>query len=131
MVMTVMNYKQPEVGEITSNITALRLLDPTSDEVDNAASFMRNEEKKLGRITYLTKEEYMKQMHTESVIYYDAVQLFAQSFEDMNSVNDIIPESFSCSAPRIWEDGYKITSYMKRVNIGYNLSTECFSIILY
>lgn len=77
---------------------------------------MRNEEKKLGRITYITKEEYMKKMQTESIIYYDAVQLFAQSFDDMNSVNDIIPESLSCSSPSVWADGYKITSYMKRVS---------------
>ncbi|XP_063703290.1 glutamate receptor ionotropic, kainate 2-like isoform X2 [Culicoides brevitarsis] len=107
-----------EVGEITSNITALRLLDPTSDEVDNAASFMRNEEKNLGRITYLTKEEYMKQMQTESVMYYDAVQLFAQAFEDMNSVNDIQVESFSCKEKSAgWNDGYGIAKYMKRKEV--------------
>lgn len=105
------------MGEITSNITALRLLDPTSDEVDNAASFMRNEEKKLGRITYLTKEEYMKQMQTESVIYYDAVQLFAQSFADMNSARNINLQTFTCSRPAIWPDGFKIASYMKRVSL--------------
>lgn len=108
------------MGEITSNITALRLLDPTSDEVDNAASFMRNEEKILGRITYLTKEEYVKQMQTESIIYYDAVQLFAQSLDDMNSVSDIIPESFSCKSPSSWIDGYRLASYMKRVTLFFS-----------
>lgn len=76
---------------------------------------MRNEEKLFNRTTYHTKEEYMKRMNTESVIYYDAVQLLSQSLDDMNSLGDIVPESFTCSSRGVWSQGYSIASYMKRV----------------
>uniref|UniRef100_A0A336KHH4 CSON010578 protein n=1 Tax=Culicoides sonorensis TaxID=179676 RepID=A0A336KHH4_CULSO len=109
--------REVQLGIITSNITALRLLDPTSDDVDNVASFMRNEQKQLGQITYLTKEEYMKKMQQESVIYFDAVQLLAQSIDDLNEDEPIFTQSLTCQEFRQWPDGFKIASYMKRKEI--------------
>ena len=91
-------------------------MDPFNDEVDNAANFMRDEEKKLGLLSYLTKEEYVRHLSHESILYYDAVQLFGRTFEVLNSEGEIFTMPMRCSYPREWPEGLKIASFMKAVS---------------
>lgn len=92
-------------------------MDPTSDEIDNAASFMKDEEKRIRKISYLTKEEYINQIQVESILFYDAVQLFSKGFDylNSNSKEKIYTERLFCKDPKEWRDGLNLAIFLKRV----------------
>lgn len=64
-------------------------MDPTSDEVENAVTFMKDEEKRLGKTKYSTKNDHIKQMQVETILFHDAVNLFANSFSELYSVSNL------------------------------------------
>lgn len=89
------------------------MLDPTSDEVENAATSQKDEDKRLGRLTFLTKDEYIKHMKIESALYHDAVELFTNSFAELYSVEELIPRRMTCESPTEWRDGLRLANFMK------------------
>lgn len=101
-------------------------MDPTSDEIDNAASLMRDEEKRNGKISYLTKEEYINKIQVESILFYDAVQLFSKVFDNLNSEEKIYTEHLSCKFPKEWRTGLRLSSFLKRVKCQRDLFDKLF-----
>lgn len=62
------------VGEITTNITCLRIVEPNGDEAINALRFWRQKHPELSEMSE-------KQMTHEAALVNDAVRLFATSFQ--------------------------------------------------
>lgn len=104
-----------EFGNIASNITSIRLIDINSDEVENFITFLRDEERHLRHISYLTKSEHLKQISIEGALFYDAVQLFSRGFNDLVTSQAILPVRLNCSSDKrqSWSNGLKIAAFLK------------------
>uniref|UniRef100_A0A8D8RHD6 Glutamate receptor 1 n=1 Tax=Cacopsylla melanoneura TaxID=428564 RepID=A0A8D8RHD6_9HEMI len=84
-----------------TNITAFRLVDPESPEVQKVL-------RELGNAT---------KIKTETALMYDAVYLFAKALHDLDSSQRIDIKPLSCDAVDTWPHGYSLINYMKIVEM--------------
>lgn len=82
-----------------------------SAELDNYIINLRQEDKDLRHITYLTESEYRKQISVESALFYDAVQLFSRVYDRV--YGKALAPRLNCSDRKIWNEGLQLASLVK------------------
>ncbi|CAB3386125.1 Hypothetical predicted protein [Cloeon dipterum] len=92
-----------------TNITSLRILDPTSQDVQNVVQDWIFGEMRRGRVLQLTAS----QVTTDVALMYDAVHLFARALHDLSSSQRINIKPLSCDKQDTWPHGYSLINYMR------------------
>ncbi|XP_059486426.1 glutamate receptor ionotropic, kainate 2-like isoform X2 [Neocloeon triangulifer] len=90
-----------------TNITSLRILDPTSQEVQNVVQDWIFGEMRKGRVLTLSASQ------TDVALMYDAVHLFARALHDLSSSQRINIKPLSCDKQETWPHGYSLINYMR------------------
>nr|QRN45440.1 ionotropic glutamate receptor kainate 2-like isoform X4 [Carausius morosus] len=93
-----------EFQPFMTNITFLRLINPSSPEMQDA---MRDWDTRGCR--HLSSEN----MKVETALMYDAVSMFATSLIRADASEPIETESLSCVRPQAWSHGEHVSQYMK------------------
>ncbi|XP_051172594.1 glutamate receptor ionotropic, kainate 2-like [Leptopilina boulardi] len=86
------------------NITVLRLIDPNSTVVKN---IIKNDFNGFGNVNMLTVNQ---------ALMFDAVQLFAHAFKEMDDIVKYIPP-LPCDGTEVWEHGETLINYIRTVNL--------------
>ncbi|XP_014247018.1 glutamate receptor ionotropic, kainate 2-like isoform X3 [Cimex lectularius] len=97
-----------------TNITALRLVDPTNDEVQRIVKDWIASEQRQGRKLDINTPDLIP---AETALMYDAVHLFAKALHDLDSSQRIDIKPLSCDALDTWPHGYSLINYMKIVEM--------------
>ncbi|RXG61714.1 Glutamate receptor ionotropic, kainate 2 [Armadillidium vulgare] len=96
-----------------SNITALRLIDPTNR---NVKYIMENIRAGTARFTNSIYQQEMA-MGTETALMYDAVHLFMTAIQALDNSTDVQISPLVCDGEDAWIHGNSLINYMKLVNI--------------
>ncbi|XP_034252798.1 glutamate receptor ionotropic, kainate 2-like isoform X1 [Thrips palmi] len=93
-----------------ANITGMRLVDPTSIDVQNAVQDWVFSERLRGNTINITPEE----VKTSAALMYDAVHMFAKSLHRLNQTAPEIYEApLQCDGFQKWEHGERLITFMK------------------
>ncbi|CRL04875.1 CLUMA_CG017927, isoform A [Clunio marinus] len=101
-----------ELKFMRANITAMRMIDPTSFEVMNAINDWEQGERQHRRNFHITPEKVL----TETALYHDSVRLFATAVQELESAEDadkIEAKKMNCKHPTPWEQGSQLVNYMR------------------
>nr|CAD7259373.1 unnamed protein product [Timema shepardi] len=101
-----------EFQYIQTNITTLRLVDPTRIEVQNAIYDWRYGELRYERKLDISPET----VKLEAALLYDAVNLFAQALHQLDETNSIHTRPLKCDSDNTWQHGFSLRNYMKLVS---------------
>ncbi|KAF4533063.1 hypothetical protein B566_EDAN002626 [Ephemera danica] len=96
-----------------ANITSMRIVDPTSQEVNNAVHDWTYGEMRYGRVLQLTAH----QVKTEVALIHDAVFLFARALHDLASSQRITIRPLNCNSRDTWDHGYNLVNYMRVLRV--------------
>ncbi|GLV43978.1 Kainate-type ionotropic glutamate receptor subunit 1D [Carabus blaptoides fortunei] len=93
------------------NITAIRLVDPTSPEVKKAVSdWISLEQMQNGKRLQITPDS----IRLKTALLYDAVHLFAATVKGLHADSPITAHRCNCeNYTTKWEDGLRIAEFMK------------------
>lgn len=94
------------------NITALRLIDPESELVQNIIKY------RLRGFSNLTANQ---------AVMYDAVQFVALAFKNLTNSTKKIVRSLPCDGSEIWEHGETLTNYIRTVSERFTICKFCLS----
>uniref|UniRef100_A0A1B6MI21 Ionotropic glutamate receptor C-terminal domain-containing protein n=1 Tax=Graphocephala atropunctata TaxID=36148 RepID=A0A1B6MI21_9HEMI len=90
-----------------TNITGVRLFDPTSTQVQQVIRFWDERQKDHGQ--EITGETLL----AETALVHDAVLLYAKALDEFLKGREIVLKSLSCDNNDNWEHGYSIINFMK------------------
>ncbi|XP_037026038.1 glutamate receptor ionotropic, kainate 2-like [Bradysia coprophila] len=102
-----LDYK--ELGFFRANITAIRLMDPLSEEVREAVTNWQQAER--GRRGYTGI--YADRIKTETALFYDAVQTFLVVFNESNAAVPIRSHQSNCRQNDKWNQGLQLVKALK------------------
>ncbi|KAL7026717.1 hypothetical protein ACKWTF_005135 [Chironomus riparius] len=98
-----------ELKFMRANITAMRLIDPSSFDLMNAIHDWELGERQFQRMYRIAAES----VKTETALYHDAVRLFAAAVRELDATEEIETEKIDCKHPQQWEHGKRIAEYMR------------------
>ncbi|KAF4527747.1 hypothetical protein B566_EDAN014957 [Ephemera danica] len=99
-----------EIKNSGTNITALRILDPNSREVNNAVhDWTYGEMRSYGRALHVTPQH----IKTEVALMHDAVNLFARALHDLGSSQRIVVQPLTCETREVWDNGLSMVNWMR------------------
>ncbi|XP_068239083.1 glutamate receptor ionotropic, kainate 2-like isoform X2 [Palaemon carinicauda] len=92
-----------------TNITALRIIDLSRDEVRNLTEDWHAGQTRYSNRLYGKGELMM----TETALMYDAVQLFVKALKRLDNSNDIMVTASDCEQESSWGHGNSLINYLK------------------
>ncbi|KAE8743142.1 hypothetical protein FOCC_FOCC011235 [Frankliniella occidentalis] len=93
-----------------ANITGMRLVDPTSVEVQNAVQDWVFSERLRGNTINIKPDD----VKTSAALMYDAVHVFARSLHLLNqTAPEVYEQPLRCDGVDTWEHGERIVSFIK------------------
>ncbi|KAG4075844.1 hypothetical protein HA402_003670 [Bradysia odoriphaga] len=98
-----------ELNFFRANITAVRLMDPLSEEVREAVTNWQQAER--GRKGYTAI--YADRIKTETALFYDAVQTFLIAFNESNAIVPIRAQQLKCDQNYKWNQGPQLIKALK------------------
>ncbi|XP_066961996.1 glutamate receptor ionotropic, kainate 2-like isoform X1 [Macrobrachium rosenbergii] len=100
-----------------TNITALRIIDLSRDEVRNLTEDWHAGQTRYSNRLYGRGELMMphgkSNMTTETALMYDAVQLFVKALKRLDNSNDIMVTATDCERESSWGHGNSLINYLK------------------
>lgn len=96
-----------------TNITAFRLVNPTSDLVQQTVRDWIQGETLLNRAIPFKG----KSIQTETAMVYDAVLLFAKALSHLDAEQDVQPEPLSCEGDSFWQQGSSLVDQLKQTEM--------------
>ncbi|XP_046669515.1 glutamate receptor ionotropic, kainate 2-like [Homalodisca vitripennis] len=93
-----------------TNITGIRMVDPSDPIVREATAYFRIKEAgEKGSLTHFSESP----MKLETALIADSVALFARGLRHLNLSKDIQMRALDCQDTISWEHGYSLINYMK------------------
>jgi len=93
-----------------TNITALRLIDPSNEETRRFVEDWRYEQL---RFSGHSLPDHLARITTEAALMMDAVHLFARSLSDLDAGNTVQVQQLYCEGDSSWTHGAELINYMK------------------
>lgn len=90
------------------NITGVRLIDPEDPVVKE---IVKKHESEWGGLDDVSK------LRLEPALIYDAVQLFARAYKQLNDATDGEVKKIMCNDTERWEHGLSLSNFMRSVRL--------------
>lgn len=109
------------VLNLRTNITTVRLIDPTNPVVENIVKDLNFVQQ---RMNLNMKPLQVDKLTINSILLYDAVNVFARTLKGLGTSGKISTEPLQCmNAPfTSWSNGFKVINFMRVVSILFQLS---------
>ncbi|XP_022163767.1 glutamate receptor ionotropic, kainate 2-like [Myzus persicae] len=100
------------VQNLRTNITTVRLIDPLSPFVENIVRDLNFVQQRMNVNMEPLKAD---KLTVNSILIYDAVNVFAKALKGLGMINKIITEPLQCkNSPFIpWSNGFKLINFMR------------------
>lgn len=101
---------------LRTNITTVRLIDPLSPFVENIVRDLNFVQQRMNVNMEPLKAD---KLTVNSILIYDAVNVFAKALKGLGMINKIITEPLQCkNSPFIpWSNGFKLINFMRVVSM--------------
>lgn len=106
------------VQNMRTNITTVRLIDPSSPLVENIVkdlNFVRQ------RMNINMAPLKANKLTVSAILIYDAVNVYARALKGISMINKTVTEPLKCmnSPFTSWTNGFKLINFMRVVNIPF------------